>query len=443
MSVSDKVVWAEGMFLRHQHFQQQERYFENYIDEKTTLFSAHAWGLSSLAIDQQHLALGRISVNQAKGIFPDGTPFDTERNAFISQILQLAPTTTGLIYLALPLQIMGSQQVILSQTEDPLQRYHIVEESITDSVDAQSGSAVILLSKLKLQLLLEKDDHSQYAAIPIARILEVHEDGTIALDPNYIPPSLNCQMNLKLNGYIRELYGMLRFRGEELASRVARPSVQMVGSIQDFLLLQLINRYELLIEHFSRKKKLHPETLYEELLKLAGELAVFTHPEKRLSSVVTYRHDDLQMVFQELMTVLRQLLAMVLDKSVVPLKVQESKQGIKIALITDRSLFDNSDWIVAVKAGMGVDLLRSRFLAQAKIGPVEKIRDLIASQLPGIKLESLPVAPPEVPYHPGFLYFRLDKGSPFFQQMRESAGFAFYLSPDIPDPLLECWVIRR
>ena len=32
MSVYNKVVWSEGLFLRPQHFQQQDRYFERYVE---------------------------------------------------------------------------------------------------------------------------------------------------------------------------------------------------------------------------------------------------------------------------------------------------------------------------------------------------------------------------------------------------------------------------
>ena len=32
MSVHNKVVWSEGLFLQPQHFQQQDRYFERYVE---------------------------------------------------------------------------------------------------------------------------------------------------------------------------------------------------------------------------------------------------------------------------------------------------------------------------------------------------------------------------------------------------------------------------
>ena len=32
MTQNNKVVWSEGLFLRPQHLQQQERYLERYVD---------------------------------------------------------------------------------------------------------------------------------------------------------------------------------------------------------------------------------------------------------------------------------------------------------------------------------------------------------------------------------------------------------------------------
>ncbi|MEY4209827.1 MAG: hypothetical protein RLZ92_205, partial [Pseudomonadota bacterium] len=32
MSINNKIVWSEGMFLRPQHFQQHDRFIERFID---------------------------------------------------------------------------------------------------------------------------------------------------------------------------------------------------------------------------------------------------------------------------------------------------------------------------------------------------------------------------------------------------------------------------
>ncbi|MFT5083359.1 MAG: type VI secretion system protein ImpJ, partial [Lentisphaeria bacterium] len=72
MSLDSKVVWSEGMFLNPQHFQQQERYMERYINGKCSAYGAYGWGLQEFEIDQQLLKLGKLSVIRASGVFPDG-----------------------------------------------------------------------------------------------------------------------------------------------------------------------------------------------------------------------------------------------------------------------------------------------------------------------------------------------------------------------------------
>lgn len=76
MSGSKKIVWSEGMFLRPQHFQQHDRYLERLVESRAGMLRPHAYGVTELTIDQQALSLGKLSVASARGVMPDGTPFD-------------------------------------------------------------------------------------------------------------------------------------------------------------------------------------------------------------------------------------------------------------------------------------------------------------------------------------------------------------------------------
>ena len=111
-------------------------------------------------------------------------------------------------------------------------------------------------------------------------------------------------------------------------------------------------------------------------------------------------------------------------------------------MLADRNLIKSARFILAVKADVATETLRSRFPAQSKIAPVEKIRSLINSQLPGVGLLSLPVPPQELPYHAGFCYFELDKHSQIWSAMAKSSGFAFHISGDFPGLELEFWAIN-
>jgi type VI secretion system protein ImpJ len=62
-----------------------------------------------------------------------------------------------------------------------------------------------------------------------------------------------------LDGYLRELHGLLHQRGEALASLLSQPGRAGVGEIADFLFLQTINRHEPLFAHAAAAGSvLHP-----------------------------------------------------------------------------------------------------------------------------------------------------------------------------------------
>ena len=83
-----------------------------------------------------------------------------------------------------------------------------------------------------------------------------------------------------------------------------------------------------------------------------------------------------------------------------------------------------------------------RFPTQAKLGPVEKIRELVNLQLPGIALRPLPVAPRQIPFHAGFSYFELDNAGELWKQLDSSGGLGIYVTGDFPALELSLWAIR-
>ena len=52
MTWSNRVVWLEGMFLRAQHFQQQDRWLEALVRDRTASLRPHGWGLTEAAINR-------------------------------------------------------------------------------------------------------------------------------------------------------------------------------------------------------------------------------------------------------------------------------------------------------------------------------------------------------------------------------------------------------
>ena len=55
MSITGKLLWGEGLFLRPQHFQQQDRYHEQRLHDSVKALHPYAWGVSQLQLDRDAL----------------------------------------------------------------------------------------------------------------------------------------------------------------------------------------------------------------------------------------------------------------------------------------------------------------------------------------------------------------------------------------------------
>ena len=443
MSTKSKVVWSEGMFLRPQHFQQQDRYFESYVEGRCRTLQAYFWGFETLEIDTQLLKLGKISITRCHAVFPDGTPISVPDSNSAPDIIDIPENLANeTIYLGLPLRRAGAVEVQLDANEQSLTRYKAVESDVFDTVSGYAGDETIQTGQLRLRLLLENEDHSGYALLGLLKIKERKEDKTILLDDTYIPPLLDAHANNVTDGFLNELSGLLHQRGESLAGRLKDSGRSGSAEISDYLMLQLINRIEPITKHLKHSRQLHPVDLYFQLVQMAGEFSTFTSAEKRPPDFPPYNHDNLKATYSPVIQALRQNLTAVLEQSATSLELVERKYGIRVSPINDRSLIDSASFVFAVKASVPVDQLRTSFSSQVKVAPVERIRDLVNAQLPGIPMNSLPVAPRQIPYHSGFVYFQLDRSNEFWKELRQSGGFALHIGGDFPGLEIEFWAIR-
>lgn len=444
MSLDSKVVWSEGMFLNPQHFQQQERYFERYIDGKCSAYGAYGWGVHFCEVDQELLKLGKVSIKQAKGVFPDGTPFSFPDLDDAPPVFEVPENTHDtIVYLAVPVRRPGAVDVLADQDSQGLARFYAAEQDIRDVTMEGGDNISINVGKLRFRILLQSDDKSGYACIGILRIAESREDKNVILDDQYIPTCLDSNATPKLAGFLTELVGLLHHRGESIAGRLADSQRGGTAEIADYLMLQLINRLEPLARHLSQIQGLHPEILYSEAIQMVGELSTFVVKNKRAPVFPAYLHDSLQNTFTPVMTALRQCLSMVYEQTATALTLVEKKYGIRVAQIPDRSMIGSAMFVLAARADIPENSLRTNLPAQIKIGPVERIRQLVNAAMPGIPLKAMPVAPRQIPYHSGYAYFELEPTSDFWKELQHSGGFAVHIGGDFPGLELEFWAIRQ
>jgi type VI secretion system protein ImpJ len=444
MVMRNKVVWTEGMFLLPQHFQQHDRYLEGLINGRCLALQAYDRGFDNVKIDTNLLKIGKFALTECRGLFPDGTPFNLPEDGDIPEPIDIpADVRNEIIYLALPLHRSGATEIDSAAKTDGLARFRTDEREVKDANCGTESHVPIHVGVLKTRLLRQKEERSGYANLGIARIIEVHADRNIILDAHYIPANLNCFAIPQLNGFIREINGMLNTRGEAIAARVTMAGHGGVAEIADFLLLQLVNRYQPLLQHFVDHAGLHPIDFYRAAIQMAGELATFFRPEKRPAELPGYNHDDLQATFSPLMEELRELLGKVHEPNAMQIPLSKPKFGVYAAKRPDINLLNNAVFVLAANAQIPPDTLRGDFPQQVKIGPVEEIQRLVGLALPGLPLQPLPVAPRQIPFHVGYTYFELNQQGPLWNKMRTSGGFAIHVGGNFPGLELEFWAIRK
>jgi type VI secretion system protein ImpJ len=431
------------MFLRPQHFQQQVRYLEELVEARAAGLRSFSWGFASLQLDEPALTLGKLAIQRARGVLPDGTPFaipeddDPPAPVDVPEELREAP-----VYLCLPLRRAGTLEVAEGPTPGGLPRVLVAEDEVRDSNAGIESVAPVRVGRLALRLLTEAERREEYAGLGCARVIERRTDGKVLLDESYLPPVLDCQALPRLSGFMRELQGLLHHRAEALADRVAAPGRGGTAEVADFLMLQAINRYEPLVAHFASLAGLHPEVLYRLVVEMAGELATFSTKDRVSPALPVYRHDDLHGTFAPVMAFLRQALSMVLEQNAIPLPLEERRFGVRVSAISDRSLLTQATFVLAVGADMPTEEIRKRLPRQITLGAVERLRDLVNHHLRGVAVHPLPVAPRQLPFRSGYVYFELERTGDYWEQLKGSGGFGLHIAGEFPGLKLEFWAIK-
>lgn len=443
MMEQNKVVWSEGMFLRPHHFQQQERYFEKQARIRSECTDGIAWGFRTLVLDDEALASGALALKAATGVFPDGTPFAFSGGPDSPAALEVPADIQGKkVLLAVARSHASDREVIFDEVPGSLARYGVIEHEVEDACAISPEPAVLQLGHLRLRLVFEDEVLGDWVALGVARVVERRNDHRVVLDTGYIPPALAVGASPVLVSWLREVQTLLEARGIVLGQRLIQPGRSGVSEVAEFLMLATINRYYGVIRHAGDIECVHPEQLFRDALMLAGDLTTYDSGAKLFSTVPAYVHDDLASSFHPLLLIIRRALSAVVEDSAIQIVLEDRGQGVRVGQINDSSLLKSAVFLLAVHADLPADLLRARFPAQAKLGPVERIRDLVHLQLPGIGLRQVSNTPRQLLYHAGYLYFELEKGGEMWKQLERTGGLALHLAGDFPGLQLECWAVR-
>ncbi|MDE9612452.1 type VI secretion system baseplate subunit TssK [Citrobacter portucalensis] len=444
-TMKNRVLWQEGMFALPQHFQQQQRHNDAMLRERLDALGDFAWGFTELSLNTELLAQGKVMIDRAAGCLPDGTVFRIPEQDLLPQPYQPRELTTPEshdIYLALPVATHNISEVQgIRSAGQSSERYSVARTEVRDVHSPDGDMQSLTLGQLGPKIVSGAEDLSAMVVLPLCRIRSFQSGGALVLDDDFIPTCQTLRVSPVLNRFVGDVQGLIATRAADLAKRIGSPEQSGIADVAEFMMLQMLNRWQMHFSHRARLHTLHPEIFYLDLVSLLGELMTFTENSRLPCTVEFYDHRDLTQSFKTVIPELRRALNIVLQPRAqnLPLIFTE---GVYLATVNDPGLLQSGVFVLAVRARMPHTQLILQFTQQSKIAATDKIRNMVSVQVPGIPLRALPAAPRQLPYHDGYVYFELEKGSSAWQDVVKAGALAMHISGTFPELDMQLWAIR-
>lgn len=443
MSFGSRVAWREGQFLRPQHFQQADRALLWQLRARSDSLRPYPWGLTEVEVDEDLAAIGKFTLVRAKGVMPDGTPFSIPDDMAPPPPLDVpVDTRDATVYLTLPAAQAGAQEFDEADGAGPDIRFLVEESEIADCFSQDRSQEPIEVARPNLRLGVTRDQTYGRILCGLGQIREM-QGKKVMFDDRYIPPLLDIRSSRPLRHGLVDILGRCEQRADELALRAVEATDGGAETFASFLLLQALNRWIPVLRHLEALPMVHPERMYQELASLAGEIATLVKPERKAPPLPAYEHENLRGTFEPLFDLLQSMLSAVFDRSAVQLPLEPMGPGAWTSTITDRNLYQHGYFYLAVRAAASVDEVRQMFPAVAKIGAVEKMRQIVDSALPGVPLRHTPTPPSQLRVLPGFVYFELDRGVGDWRDFATATALGLHVAGDWPQLRMELWCVKR
>lgn len=442
MSWNSKVVWSEGLFIRPHHFQQNDRYVEGLIENRVRHVTPYPWGFSRIEIDRDLAQQSRFGLRRAAGVMPDGTPFDLPDQSPLPAPIDVPEASAGQwLWLLMPLGAPNTREVDAAAAESA-SRYSQGKATLIDSTSALRVEEEIYLAHPRLSFEVRSGPKPGFQGLPIARLVEVR-DRAVVFDEQFAPPVLTSAIHPVVSGWVDRVIGWIENKLEGLARFAADPTAGGGLQASDYFMLLLLNRHIPVLRHFRESRYVHPERIYTEFLRIAGELATFATADRRARPYPPYDHDNLGAVFAPLLRDIQDFLSNVTDRRAIRLELIELARNAFSSPIRDRSLFRSATFVVEVAASLPLTQIQAQFPHLFKVGPNTKMNEIVHAHLPGIDLVHIPTPPPQIRAITNHVYFMLDQNSRLWPEFSSASAIGLHFAGEWPALELELWAVQE
>lgn len=440
------MVWSEGMYLGPHHFQAQSRYFEDSIQFATATLWYASFGLVGVELDAEALHNGTVSLVHARGILPDGLPFNMPESDALPDaraVADLFPPTRDFITVMLAIPPRKANGYNCAIDDDGVEARYLAETRVLHDENSGADERPVRLGRKNLRLLIDTEPPGDQLTLPIARVVR-DGSGHYAYDPTFVPPVLQISASIRLMSMIKRLIGLLNEKSATVSS--GRRTGSKTGldystrEIASFWLLHSVNSAIPPLEHLLAAKRGHPEELFVEMSRLAGALCTFaldSHPRE----LPSYDHHNLTECFEKLERHIRLHLETIIPTNCISIPLRPAGNYYWEGEVTDQRCLGRSRWVFAIHADMGEAELMAQTPKLIKVCTPPFVRELVKRALPGMALTHLPVPPPAISARVETQYFGISRSGPCWDHMIKAHQIGVYVPGEFPNPEVEILVV--
>lgn len=445
MSIPSKILWGEGLFLRPQHFQRQDRYHESRLHHTARALQPYLWGVRRIEWDYDALKADRLRLQTLSLIFEDGEIVDAPASEPLPLAVDLSTLPASLQevtwYAALPALTPGGGNAAPNGADadgagaQAAGARYSQSSSDTPDLFTRAVNAPVGYLKAAVRLVSDQEPLGAFDCVPVIRLRRLVTGGFEA-DPSFIPPGLSIASAPALEAMLDRLMDALQAKVQSLQGHMREPSRNVIefrsGDVSSFWLLHTVSTSAASLMHYVRNPDLHPERLFESLLALAGAMMTYSK-QYSLTHLPSYSHDDMAQCFSGLDHIIRDLLDTVISTKYFSIALSEDKPCYHLGKLDSGKIDQRTTLYLAVSAALPALELVEVVPLRVKAGAPDDVEKCVLSAMPGVKIIHAPQVPAAIPVQPDTYYFALESKGMLYEQMLKAQSISIYVPAGIRD----------
>ena len=280
------MVWYEGMGLDPHRLQQWDRANARALDARLRAVHPYGWGFTDLIVDADRLAGGEVALVRARGVFPDGLPFDAPDTDALPPPRALAdvfpPTADRLVMsLAVPVERRAGANVRLQDNARAETRF-VAETALVLDENTGADERAVEVARLSLVLRASTEPAGAHALLPACEVVRA-PGGAYRLSDAFVPPHTALSASPRALAVARGALELLTAKYAQFAEHRDGLMAQRELSVRDLTALGVLSMAGQGLPELSHVVHTdgHPAELFAALSRLAGGLSAYVpglHP---------------------------------------------------------------------------------------------------------------------------------------------------------------------